>query len=258
MKMKRTTAPRQVIYSDPEWEAAKAARRNLTHDDAVQEVAYLQRQYHMQWGPPMSTFVPDLNLILRTLIQKRIPFVLTGAHGIAGWTGKPRNTHDVDILVKGGRNLTRAVNAIHALYPELEIRTFFGVTGFFEPGKKESRIDVTYPHRADIAETLEHPVWTDNAELGLRYRVPTLEAALANKYGAMLALSRDLDKRTQDIVDFMRMVKHSSDEGRQPIDLDRLQVLGEQVWPGGGGAEILRLVERVKANLPIELSSLGG
>jgi hypothetical protein len=36
------------------------------------------------------------------------------------------------------------------------------------------------------------------------------------------------------------------DEGRQPIDLATLEALGEMVWPGGGGEEILRLVEEVK------------
>ncbi len=43
------------------------------------------------------------------------------------------------------------------------------------------------------------------------------------------------------------MVKHSTDDGRQPIDLDKLEALGEMVWPGGGGKEILRLVEEVNA-----------
>ena len=54
----------------------------------------------------------DLNVVLRTLIQKRIPFVLTGAHGIGGWTGRPRSTQGVDILVKAGRNPGRAVKAV--------------------------------------------------------------------------------------------------------------------------------------------------
>ena len=53
------------------------------------------------------------------------------------------------------------------------------------------------------------------------------------------------------------MVKHSMDEGRQPIDLQRLEFLGEKVWPGGGGKEILRLVEEVKAGKAISLESLG-
>ena len=243
--------------SDPAWEAMKAARRDLGHDEAVQEVAFLQRQYRSQWSNRVPPSPVDLNVVLRTLTQKRIPFVLTGAHGLSGWTGKPRNTQDVDILVKAGRNHARAVKAVQAIYPQLEVRIFTGLTAFFLPGETASVIDVACPYRADQEETLANPVWTENNEIGLRYRVPALEAALANKYGAMLTLTRDLDKRMQDAVDFTRMVQHSSDEGRRPLDLNRLEILGEKVWPGGGGKGILRMVERVKAGRAIHFDALG-
>src|SRR5712692_4685754 len=100
MKTKRRNPSAKVIASDPAWEAMKAARRNLGHDEAVQKVFFLQRQYRLQWSHRVAASPVDLNAILRTLTQKRIPFVLTGAHGIAAWTGRPRNTQDVDILVK--------------------------------------------------------------------------------------------------------------------------------------------------------------
>ena len=246
-----------VTPSDPAWEATKASRRNLPHDEAVQEVAFLQRQYRLQWSNRVPPSPVDLNLLLKTLTEKRIPFVLTGAHGIGGWTGRPRSTQDVDLLVKAGRNHARAVKAIRALYPQLEVRTFTGLTAFFVPGETASVIDVACPYRADQEETLAHPVWTENLELGLHYRVPALEHALANKYGAMLTLTRDVDKRQLDAADFSGMVTHSTDEGRQPIDLEKLEALGEKVWPGGGGKEILRMVERVKAGRAIPLDSLG-
>jgi hypothetical protein len=246
----------KVALSDPAWEAMKAARRNLDHDEAVQEVFFLQRQYRTLWSNRMAASPVDLNVILKTLTQKRIPFVLTGAHGIAAWTGRPRDTQDVDILVKGGRNLTRAVKAIRALYPQLEERNFAGVAAFFVPGETTSVIDVTYPHRPDLAETLANPIWTENKQAGLRYRIPSLEAALANKYGAMLTPTRESRKRRQDILDFEYMVAHSLEEGQRPIDLQQLEILGEKVWPGGGGAEILRLVERVKADEAITLDTL--
>jgi hypothetical protein len=187
----------------------------------------------------------EMRTIVKALQAKKIPFVLTGAHGIATWTGRPRSTHDVDILVKSGRNYARAVKAIQALYPDLEMRVFYGVAAYFVRGEKESVIDVTYPHRLDIGQTLETAMWLDDE--GLRYRIPRLEAALANKYGASLALNRDAGKRAQDMVDFYGMVKHSLDEGREPIDMDRLAELGELVWPGGGGEEITRFVEMAKA-----------
>ncbi len=234
----------------------KAARRNIGHDDAVQESFFLQKQFRQLWSDRMARSPVDLNQVLRTLTQKKIPFVLTGAHAIGGWTGRPRNTYDVDILVKGGRNHGRAVNAIKALYPELEVRRVHGVTAFFVPGEKESVIDVTYPHRADNAETLANPVWVENKAEGLRYRIPSLEAALANKYGAMLDLSRNPHKRMQDLVDFQWMVVHSLDEGQKPIDLEKLQALGELVWPGGGGEEILLMVQKTKEDKFIDMGML--
>lgn len=257
MKTERLKRRAKIMSTDPAWEAAKSARRSLTHDEAVQEVAFLQRQFRFQWSNHVAASSVDVNLIIKTLTQKRIPFVLTGAHGIAGWTGKPRNTQDVDVLVKAGRNHGRAVNAVRALYPHLEVRSFTGVTAFFVPGEKASVVDITYPHRADLEETLANPTWTENKEQRLRYRIPSLEEALANKYGAMLTPTRDLDKRMQDAVDFTRMVQHSADEGQQAIELIRLELLGEKVWPQGGGKEILNLVEQVKAGKAIHLDSLG-
>jgi hypothetical protein len=234
-----------TLPSDPAWEQMKAARRLIGHDDAVQETAHLQRQFRALWSDRMASSPVDLKQILRTLTLKKIRFVLTGAHAIGGWTGRPRDTRDVDILVKAGRNHARAVMAIRELYPELETRDFAGVTAFFLPGEKESVIDVTYPHRADNEETLNNPVWVKSSD-GLKYRIPSLEAALANKYGAMLTPDRHPKKRAQDALDFAWMVEHSMDEGQKPIDMQKLAGLGEMVWPGGGGEEILRLVAEAK------------
>ncbi|HEV3259399.1 MAG TPA: nucleotidyl transferase AbiEii/AbiGii toxin family protein [Gemmataceae bacterium] len=257
MRTTRRRGSAQVVPSDPAWEAAKAARRNLDHNDAVQESAFLEKQYRALWSSQVAASPVDLNQILQTLTHKKVPFVLTGAHALGGWTGRPRATHDIDILVKGGRNHARAIKVIKALYPQLEVRDFAGVTAFFIPGEKQSVIDVTYPHRADIEETLADPVWTEDKVTGLRYRIPSLEAALANKYGAMLTPNRDPQKRLVDAADFGWMVKHSMDEGRQPIDLHKLAALGEKVWPGGGGTEILRFVEQVQAGTPINLDPTG-
>src|SRR5262249_2311350 len=124
-------------------------------------------------------------------------------------------------------------------------------------GEKNPVLDVTYPHRADLEETLANPTWTENKKQGLRYRIPSLEEALANKYGAMLTPTRDLDKRMQDAVDFTRMVQHSGDEGQRAIDLRRLEFLGEKVWLEGGGKEILSLIKQVQGGKTIHLDALG-
>jgi hypothetical protein len=236
----------------PEWEAMKAYRRNLSHAESVRECAYLSTQYR-KMSSIMANVLLDLDRILVALTANKVPFVLTGAHGISGWTGRPRATQDIDLLIKHGRNYVRAVGVIRELYPQLKERRFAGLTEFVPPGEKESVIDVSYPQRPDHKETLRTAIWVE--EQSPRYRIPTLEAALANKYGAMLTLERDPGTRAMDAVDFGWVVRHSQDEGRQPIDLATLESLGEMVWPGGGGKEILRLVEEVKAGkLPNLLS----
>jgi len=232
---------RPVVHSDPAWEAMKAARRNLRPADAVRECAFLSEQYRSI----KSMAEINLKSIILALQAKKVPFVLTGAHAIATWTGRPRATADVDILVKSGRNHARAVKAIQATYPELEMRNFAGMAAFFVPGETQSVIDVTYPHREDIRQSLETAIWIEDQ--GLEFRVPRLEAALANKYGASLAPMRDAGKRGQDMVDFFNMVRHSLDEGRERIDMEWLAELGEMVWPGGGGKELVELVQKAKA-----------
>jgi hypothetical protein len=244
------------IPSDPAWERAKAARRNLGHDDAAQESFFLQKQFRSLWSGRMVPSPVDVNQILRTLTGKKIPFVLTGAHAIGGWTGRPRDTHDVDILVKAGRNHARAVKALRELYPELEVRNFPGLVAFFLPGETDSVVDVVFPHRGDLAETLAQALWIENKKEGLRYRIPSLETALANKYGAMLNPDRSPGKRLMDAADFTFMVSHSSDPGQNAIDLEKLKTVGELVWPGGGGEEILRLVAQIRQGGTLDLNSL--
>jgi hypothetical protein len=160
----------------------------------------------------------------------------------------------VNILVKSHRNQTRAVNALKALYPRLEVRRVFGVMTFFVPGEKNPVIDVAFPFRPDLAETLANVVEVEDR--GLKYRISSLETALANKYGAMRTTTRGLETRCLDMADFMWMVVHSLDEGQQPINMSKLEALGDMVWPGRGGEEILRLVELVKSRESFDLDDL--
>src|SRR5262245_28752855 len=159
-------------YNEADWaeyEKMKAHCRNLTPAAAVRECAHLSAEYRRRFAMPEI----DWKKIAAALQAKKIPFVLTGAYGIATWTGRPRSTHDVDILVKAGRNLQRAVKTVQELYPNLEMHILHGVYAFFVPGERESVIDVTYPHRDDIARTLETAT-VHNVD-GVDVRIPRLE-----------------------------------------------------------------------------------
>jgi hypothetical protein len=230
----------------PPWpaDAHKGRRASQSHDAAVRAVAFLSEQYRKNWRW-RTGIVVEHRRIVEALNKKKVPFVLVGAYGIASWTGRPRSTHDVDILVRAGRNHARAVKAIRELYPMLMVVPLPGHTSFFVPGETQSVIDVTMPYRGDNEVTLTTGILIEDR--GLTYRIPTLEAALANKYGAMLVPNRDPAKRLVDRADFFDMVRHSLDPGRTPIDLEKLRDLGEMVWPGGGGEEILRMVDEAKA-----------
>jgi hypothetical protein len=121
--MPRVPSTSKVIPTDPAWERMKATRRTVSHPDAVRESASLTAQWYRTWGKG-KTMPVDVRRLIQTLTTKRIPFVLTGAQALGGWTGRPRATKDIDILVKPGRNLVRAVEAVRELYPELEVREF--------------------------------------------------------------------------------------------------------------------------------------
>lgn len=142
-----------------------------------------------------GSLVVDYYEILRSLREKKILFVVIGMYGVSKWLGFARATKDIDILVKGGRNFARALKTLRALYPSLIVREAPGLTALFNEGEKYSAIDLIYPHSAELQETLETGIWMH--EKGIDYRIPTLEAALANKYGAMLNLARDKLKRAR-------------------------------------------------------------
>jgi hypothetical protein len=239
-KSHKPVRPRLIGPPEPVNENGRAP----SPQECVRRSVYLSALFR-EMHRPMPPNPVDFGEIIDTLTAKKIPFVLTGAHAIGTWTGRPRATHDVDILAKGGRNCARAVKALRALYPALEVRDLSGVMAFFVPGEDQSVIDVTFPHRVELQVTFETAIWIEFDSR--RLRIPTLEAALARKYGSMRTRSRDVGHRAQDAVDFAWMVCHSDEPDRRPIDLTLLESLGKTVWPSGGGKEILDFVAQARA-----------
>jgi hypothetical protein len=81
----------------------------------------------------------------------------------------------------------------------------------------------------------------------IRYRVPTLEMALALKFAPMVSLNRSDDKKMYDAGDFIRMVR-----ANPTLNQTKLSELGELVYPGGG-REIIEFVRRVNAGEKLNL-----
>jgi predicted nucleotidyltransferase len=183
--------------------------------------------------------------VVKVLQKGKIPFVLAGAHGIFGWMGvnEARPTKDVDIIV-AARHHRKAVKALMNEFRDLEAVELEVVTRLKKRNSDDVLIDVMKPtalYRAAFKHT--HTVIRGK----LSFRVPSLEMALAMKFGPMVSRNRDEAKKHQDIHDFIMMVRANAE-----IDLDELAKLGELVYPGGG-PELLELVRKVRAGEKLTL-----
>jgi hypothetical protein len=176
--------------------------------------------------------------VIAVLNGARVKFMLVGAYGLVGWTQTPRATQDVDVLV-GVRGYKKAVKALRAAFPDLEVENEEVVTRFRNPDNKKVIIDVLKPNQPLYREGLRHTVAVLSG--GQSYKVPSLEMALAMKFAPMISLTRDDAKKHLDAHDFIQMVRANPE-----IDADKLAQLGELVYPGGG-QEILEKVRQVRA-----------
>jgi hypothetical protein len=188
-------------------------------------------------------FIPPIQVI-RVLRAIGVKFMLIGAHGLGGWTGAPRATQDVDVLV-GQRGYKKAVKALLAAFPHLEADDQEVVTRLCDPETGQVVIDVIKPNQPLYRVGFKH---THTVEVeGERYEVPSLEMALAMKFGPMVSPNRPIDRKYQDAADFIRMAKTNAD-----IDMEQLAELGELVYPGGG-KEIVQFVAQARAGERLKL-----
>src|SRR5262245_44448583 len=182
--------------------------------------------------------------VVRVLNEAGVSFLLAGAHGLGGWIGAPRATQDVDVVV-AKRHLKKAVAALLEAFPRLEADDVAVVTRLRDRESGSVAIDVMKPVQPIFQAALKntYPVRAG----GLRYRIPSLEMALAMKFAPMVSLYREAAKKYLDAHDFIQMVQTNPD-----IDLDKLSELGDLVYPGGG-AEIREMVRRARAGEKLNL-----
>src|SRR3954469_12703845 len=92
--------------------AAPAHRRPAAHGLSLFQSSKLSGLYVPHFIRPAD--------VIRVLNTAKVTFTLVGAHGLGGWTGKPRATEDVDVVV-GPRYVKKAVAALTAAFPNLDI-----------------------------------------------------------------------------------------------------------------------------------------
>jgi hypothetical protein len=188
-------------------------------------------------------FITPLDVI-RVLNAANVRFMLLGAHGLAGWMGKPRATEDVDVLV-GTRGHKKAVRALLTAFPHVQADDHEVVTRLRDAETKAVVIDVMKSNQPLYHEALKYAHLVELG--GQRYQIPSLELALTMKFSAMISLTRSDDKKHFDAGDFIRMVR-----GNPSIDLEKLHALGQLVY-NGGGDEIVEMVRKVRAGEKLTL-----
>ena len=178
--------------------------------------------------------------VARVLREAGVRYVIVGAHATNGYTGRPRATIDVDVVVQFPK---KAAQAIAAAFPELTIRDTPVVTRFMK-GEDEA-IDLMKPSGSRLwarllKESRQVPIGDELVN------IPVLEGVLAAKFAAMMSPHRRQADKLIDGGDFIRLV-----EANERINLDLLQELGELVF-SGGGAVVLKLAEDARAGRRLE------
>jgi len=176
-------------------------------------------------------------------------WVLMGLHGYVGYLPQPRATQDVDVLI-ARRDSGRAVKAIRSAWPTLIVEELEPVVRFKDPGDCyadgspkpviDLMLDWSRLHDAILREA-EYVI----VDPETRNVIPTVDAALASKYAALISDLRDWEKRQQDAVDFRRMARANYDR----VQRERLRRLGDLVWQGGG-AELEQFLEIAQRDEP--------
>jgi hypothetical protein len=181
--------------------------------------------------------------VIRVLNAEGVKFVLVGAHGIVGWMKKPRATQDVDVVVMN-KHVKKAMRALLAAFPNLRASDEEVVVRLRDAESGDVIIDLM-KQRELYRETFKHAEEVSEGEQ--KYRIPSLEMALAMKFAAMISPNRPMEKIHQDAHDFIVMVKENPKE-----DAKTLEVLGEAVYPGGG-AELLEMIRKARAGERLQL-----
>jgi hypothetical protein len=179
--------------------------------------------------------------VIRCMIDAGVKnWVLMGLHGYVGYLPMPRATQDVDVMVPYSQK-KRAADAVAAQWPMLkqvdlsQVVRFLDETDLDPDGKPKPVIDVMLPFGKFQETILKKHVIVD-AETASRY--PTLEAALASKYAALVSPHRSRDKKEYDAGDFRRIIRANHER----IDRQSLSALASEIWEGGG-QEILKFIE---------------
>jgi hypothetical protein len=213
--------------------------RAVGHASGIATANEITRGYRFDHRPRSQFVQPQqvIDVLTEAGIER---WVLMGLYGYVGYLAMPRATQDVDILV-ADEELEAAIEAILVRWPALQVDRQHVVVRFRDPGEvaidgeMKQVIDLMRPVDDCYYEVLQHAHTVDEAT---GHPIPTLEAACACKFAALVSPHREFSKKAYDGADLRSIFQPHF----QTIDRDELHRLGELVYPGGGD-EILEFLQ---------------
>jgi hypothetical protein len=181
--------------------------------------------------------------LIPALQAAKVDFVLAGAHGIAGWLSEPRATQDVDFIIRV-KDRKKAAEAILKVLKDAEVEQHPVVWRFKRNGQYVADLMFT---NSPLFERVYKSEFVEKKIGRLTAKVPKLEACLAMKFASMIGHHRQDHKRYLDMADFVAMLNSN-----KKTEMTLLRELGELVYEGGG-KEIAKMVEDVRAGRRLEL-----
>ncbi|MDP1711805.1 MAG: hypothetical protein Q8K86_05050 [Candidatus Nanopelagicaceae bacterium] len=177
--------------------------------------------------------------IIAVLNKGGVKSVLVGAQALAHYTGEPRATEDVDLVVS---DVDRAVRVVRATWPHLTFDEQEPVVRVRDG--KHVVLDLMKP--VDLY-TLVFKNSRSGMIGGVKALIPTVEMAVAMKYSAMISPHRIRKKKGQDAVDFINLV-----EATPKLDVGKVGKLVAYLYPGSE-AEVRKYVDDVRNDRPLTI-----
>jgi hypothetical protein len=183
--------------------------------------------------------IPPLD-IAKILNRMKVFYVFVGGVIVGCWTGDPRATEDVDLILGKGAPVRRIVAAISKIRKDLKSTIYPSVIRFEgkSPTGQRNLIDLIRPYDGVYSHAEEY--FVDITVQGVPVRIPTPEMLVVMKFAAATSLTRAPLKQAQDMIDLKTVVL-----AQPTLDLVIVRRIANFIGPTLG-AKLIRLIKRTR------------
>lgn len=183
--------------------------------------------------------IPPLE-VAKILNRMKVFYVFVGGVIVGCWTGDPRATEDVDLILGKGAPVRKIVAAIGKIRKDLKSTIYPSVIRFEgkSPTGQRNLIDLIRPYDGVYSHAEEY--FVDITVQGVPVRIPTPEMLVVMKYAAATSLTRAPLKQAQDMIDLKTVVL-----AQPTLDLAIVRRIANFIGPTLG-AKLIRLIKRTR------------